>query len=48
MNYDLFLCDLDVSGVYTSASRCVDPPKSMEDAHMTHGIMADSGEPTLK
>ena len=35
--YDLLLCALDVSSIYTSVSRCVAPPKSWEDAHVTHG-----------
>ena len=35
-SYDLLLHDLDVSSIYTSASRHVAPPKSAEDAHMTH------------
>ena len=35
--YDLLLCALDVSSIYTSVSRCEAPPKSGEDAHVTHG-----------
>ena len=45
-NYDLFLCALAVSSIYPSDSRCVAPPKSWEDAHVTHG-MCDLGGPTL-
>ena len=37
---------LDVSGIYPSDSRHVAPPKSGEDAHVTHG-MHDLGGPTL-
>ena len=45
-NYDLFLHVLDVSHIYPSVSRCVAPPKSGEDAHITHG-MCDLSGPTL-
>ena len=45
-NYDLLLHALDVSSIYTSVSRHVAPPKSGEDAHITHGI-GDLGGPTL-
>ena len=45
-NYDLLLHALDVSSIYPSDSRCVDPPKSGEDAHVTHG-RCDLGGPTL-
>ena len=45
-NYDLLLCALDVSHVYMSVSRCVAPPKSGEDAHITHG-MCDLSGPTI-
>ena len=44
--YDLLLCALDVSCIYTSASRHVAPPKSGEDAHVTCG-MCDLSGPTL-
>ena len=36
-NYGLLLCALDVSCIYMSVSRHVAPPKSGEDAHITHG-----------
>ena len=36
-NYDLLLHALDVSSIYLSDSRHVAPPKSGEDAHVTHG-----------
>ena len=45
-NYDLLLRALDVSNIYPSDSRCVAPPKSGEDAHVTCG-MCDLGGPTL-
>ena len=45
-NYDLLLRALDVSNIYPSDSRCVAPPKSGEDDHVTHG-MCDLGGPTL-
>ena len=45
-NYDLLLRALDVSSIYPSDSRCVAPPKSGEDAHVTCG-MCDLGGPTL-
>ena len=45
-NYDLLLCALDVSCIYLSVSRCVAPPKSGEDVHITHG-MCDLSGPTL-
>ena len=44
-NYDLLLQALDVSNIYPSDSRCVAPPKSGEDAHITRG-MCDLGAPT--
>ena len=47
MVMDLLLHALDVSSLYTSVSRHVAPPKSVEDAHITHGIMGDLGGPTL-
>ena len=34
-NHDLLLHALDVSSIYLSDSRCVAPPKSGEDAHIT-------------
>ena len=43
-NYDLLLHALDVSNIYPSDSRCVAPPKSGEDAHITRGC--DLGGPT--
>ena len=46
-NYSLLLHDPDVSSIYASDSRCVAPPKSGKDTHMTHGIMGDLGGPTL-
>ena len=46
-NYDLLLHDLDVSSIYTSASRHLALPKSGEDSHVTHKIMGDLGEPIL-
>ena len=45
-NSDLPLCALDVSSIYLSASRHVAPPKSGEDAHITHG-RCDLGGTTL-
>ena len=46
-NYNLLLlCALDVSSIFTSASRHVAPPKSGEDSHVTCG-MCDLGGPTL-
>ena len=45
-NYDLLLHALDVSRIYMSVSRCVAPPKSGEDAHVTCG-MCDLSGPTL-
>ena len=45
-NYDQLLHALDVSSIYPSDSRCVAPPKSGEDAHVTCG-MRDLGGPTL-
>ena len=45
-NYDLPLCALDESSIYLSASRCVAPPKSGEDAHITCG-RCDLGATTL-
>ena len=36
-NYNLLLRALDASSIYLSDSRCVAPPKSGEDAHITHG-----------
>ena len=45
--YGQLLCDLDVSSIYPSASRCVSPPESGENAHVTHGIMGDLGGPML-
>ena len=45
-NYDLLLHALDVSSIYLSDSRCVAPPKSGEDAHVTHG-RCDLGGTTL-
>ena len=46
-NHDLLLHDLDVFIIYSSASRCVAPPTSGEDAHMTYRIMRDFGGSTL-
>ena len=46
-NRDLLLHDLDVFSIYSSASRCVAPSTSGEDAHMTCRIMGDFGGPTL-
>ena len=37
---------LDVSSIYTSVSRCVAPPKSGEEAHITHEV-CDLGGSTL-
>ena len=45
-SYDLLLHALDVSRIYLSDSRCVAPPKSGEDAHVTHG-RCDLGGTTL-
>ena len=46
-NYHLPLHALDVSSIYPSVSRCVAPPKSGEDAHVTCGIMGDLCGPQL-
>ena len=45
-NYDLLLCALDASSIYLHDSRHVAPPKSEEDAHVTHG-RSDFGGTTL-
>ena len=45
-NYDLLLHVRDVSCIYMSVSRCVVPPNSGEDAHITCG-MCDLSGPTL-
>ena len=45
-NYDLLLRALDTSSIYVHDSRCVAPPKSGEDAHVTHG-RCDFGGTTL-
>ena len=45
-NYDLLLHALDVSRIYLSDSRHVAPPKSGEDAYVTHG-RCDLGGTTL-
>ena len=45
-NYNLLLRALDVSSIYLSDSRRVAPPKSGEDAHITHG-RCDLGGTTL-
>ena len=45
-NYDLLLCALDVSNIYPCDSRYVAPPKSGEDAHITH-VRCDLGGPIL-
>ena len=45
-NYELFLHALDASSIYLCDFRCVDPPKSGEDAHVTHG-KCDFGGATL-
>ena len=45
-NYDLLLRALDASSIYLRDSRCVAPPKSVEDAHVTHGT-CDFGGTTL-
>ena len=44
--YDLLLHALDISSIYLSDSRCVAPPKSGEDAHITCG-RCDLGGTTL-
>ena len=44
-NYNLLLHALEVSSIYLSDSRCVAPPKSGEDDHVTHG-MCDLDGPT--
>ena len=36
-NYDILLRVLDASSIYLRDFRCVAPPKSGEDAHVTHG-----------
>ena len=45
-NYDLLLCALDASSIYLRDLRRVAPPKSGEDAHVTHG-KCDFGGATL-
>ena len=45
-NYDLLLHALDASSIYLRAFRCVAPPKSGEDAHVTRG-KCDFGGATL-
>ena len=45
-NYDLLLCALDASSIYLCDFRRVAPPKSGEDAHVTHG-KCDFGGATL-
>ena len=45
-NYDLLLRALDVSRIYLRDLRCVAPPKSGEDAHVTRG-KCDFGGATL-
>ena len=45
-NYDLLLHDLDASSNYLHDFRCVAPPKSGEDAHITRG-KCDFGGATL-
>ena len=45
-NYDLLLHALDASSIYLRDSRRVAPPKSGEDAHVTHG-RCDFGGATL-
>ena len=45
-NYDLLLRALDASSIYRCASKRVAPPKSGEDAHVTHG-RCDFGGATL-
>ena len=44
--YDLLLCAIDASSIYLRDFRCVAPPKSGEDAHVTHG-KCDFGGATL-
>ena len=45
-NYDILLHALDASSIYLHDSRRVAPPKSGEDAHVTHG-RCDFGGTTL-
>ena len=45
-NYDQLLCALDASSIYLHDLRCVAPPKSGEDAHITCG-KCDFGGATL-
>ena len=45
-NYDLLLRALDASSIYLRDLRHVAPPKSGEDAHVTHG-KCDFGGATL-
>ena len=45
-NSDLLLSVLHASSIYLRDSRCLPPPKSGEDAHITHG-MCDFGGTTL-
>ena len=46
-NYDLLLRALDASSIYLRDLRCVAPPKSGEDAHVTRG-KCDFGGATLR
>ena len=46
-NYDLLLCALHDSSIYLRDLRRVAPPKSGEDAHITHGN-CDFGGATQK
>ena len=45
-NYDLLLHAIEASSIYLRDLRCVAPPKSGEDAHVTHG-KCDFGGATL-
>ena len=45
-NYNLLLHALDVACILLPVSRCVAPPKSGENTHVTHG-MCDLSRPTL-
>ena len=45
-NYDLLLRALDASSIFLCDLRCVAPPKSGEDAHVTRG-KCDFGRATL-
>ena len=46
-NFDVLLGDLDIPSPYPSASRCVAPPKSVENAHIALNSWGNLGIATL-